>query len=119
MERAGLIDRRFERLLERGLLTRREAKRFRELDEAMSDERRATRAAMGAFHDGREYQVLLLKIVDGLATLGEPHAAAKRTVIKEELATMGPGVFLTPWEMTLEYLDRHIGDAGEVEGWYG
>jgi hypothetical protein len=119
VDRADLVRRRFERLLQRGLITRRDAERFRELDEAMSDEHRVGRAAMGAFHDGREYQVLLLKIVEGLVTLGEPHAKEKRTVFKEESATMGPGVFLTPWEMTLAYLDDHVGTLDDVVRWYG
>jgi hypothetical protein len=119
MDRADLMRCRFERLLQRRLITRHDAERFRELDEAMSDAHRATQAAMGAFHDGREYQVLLLKIVEGLVTLGEPHAKDKHTLMKEEIAMMGPGVFLTPWEMTLAYLDDHVGNVDDVARWYG
>jgi hypothetical protein len=119
MEREELTRRRLARLVERGLLAEADIVRFRKLDERMSDPSRAEHGArISGFHDGKEYQPLLTRIVDGLAAIGEPHAKEKAAVLREEAATMGPGVFLTPWEMTLEYLDRTVGDVRDVERFY-
>ena len=119
MDYRDLCRKRIERLVERRLLSRRDADRFRELDAKMTDEAREKREArISGFHDGVEYRPLLVKVVAGLVAAGEPHAREKNSVLVDEVATMGAGVFLTPWEMTLEYLDRHVGDFADVERAY-
>ncbi len=107
---------RLDTLVRRSLIARRDADRFVTLDAAMRAEvEERDRSGISAFHDGREYRVLLQKVVEGLDRIGEPHAPAKRTALMEEMGTMGPAVFLTPWEMTLDYLDERIGSTDDVE----
>lgn len=64
------------------------------------------------------YKRLLLKLIQALEALGEPHAAEKRQAVLEELGTMGPALFLTPWEISLHYLDRTYGDFDRVVDFY-
>jgi hypothetical protein len=35
-----------------------------------------------------------------------------------EKGTMAPAVFLTPWDLTLAFLDRHTGDFADVAAFY-
>lgn len=111
-----LLTKRIENLVDQGHLTRREADRFLELDEQM---RSVERKAMSAFHLGREYRLILERVLDGLVAVGEPHAPEKQNEFLAEIGTMGPGVFLTPWEMTIHYLDKQFGDFTDVVKFYG
>jgi hypothetical protein len=119
MDREELLRLRFERLMCASRLSPQDVARFRELDREMTDEHLIARASMTAFHNGREYRSLLKKIVEGLVYVREPHADEKHSVLLQEMATMDPAVFLTPWEMTLEYLDRQVGSIADVEKEYG
>jgi hypothetical protein len=116
MEPEDLLKKRIDNLVDQGHLTRREAERFLELDEQM---RSADRKAMSAFHQGREYRFILERVLDGLVDVGEPHAQIKKNEFLAEIGTMGPGVFLTPWEMTLHYLDQQFGNFADVAKFYG
>ena len=116
MEREELLKTRIENLVDQGHLTRREADRFLELDEQM---RSMDRKAMSAFHQGREYRFILERVLNGLVEVGEPHAKEKQNEFLAEIGTMGPGVFLTPWEMTIHYLDKQIGNIADVAEFYG
>jgi hypothetical protein len=116
MKPEELLEKRIENLVDQGHLTRREADRFLELDEQM---RSLDRKAMHAFHQGREYRFILERVLEGLVAVGEPHAQEKHGEFLAEIGTMGPGVFLTPWEMTIHYLDGQFGDFAEVVGFYG
>jgi len=116
MKPEKLLKKRIENLVDQGHLTRREADRFLELDEQM---RTMERKAMSAFHQGREYRFILERVLDGLVEVGEPHARLKKNEFLAEIGTMGPGVFLTPWEMTIHYLDNQFGDFKDVLDYYG
>jgi hypothetical protein len=116
MKPEELLEKRIETLVDHGHLTRREADRFLELDEQM---RSMDRKAMRAFHQGREYRFILERVLEGLVAIGEPHAKEKHDEFLAEIGTMGPGVFLTPWEMTIHYLDKQFGDFAEVLEFYG
>ena len=61
---------------------------------------------------------LLEKVLQGLVKIGEPHSNEKLDAFLAEVGTMGPAVFLTPWDMTLFYLDEQIGSIKEVEEFY-
>lgn len=106
-----LLERRLAGLVARGRLSPREAERFRQLDEQMLG---ADAPAINAFHRGRDYRALLERVIDGLVELGEPLADKKKKLLLEEIGTMGPAVFLTPWEMTLASLDQKVGDLDRV-----
>ncbi len=110
-----LLKMRLERLQAAGRLSRRDVERFLQLDAQM---RGKSASAMDAFHRGREYRALLERVLDALVELGEPQAAKKKKLLLEEIGTMGPAVFLTPWEMTLEQLDQQIGGLEEVLTFY-
>jgi hypothetical protein len=116
MEPEKLLNKRIENLLDQGHLTRREADRFLELDEQM---RSTDRKAMRAFHQGREYRFILERVLNGLVDIDEPHAQEKQNEFLAEIGTMGSGVFLTPWEMTLHYLDEQFGNFADVLKFYG
>ena len=64
------------------------------------------------------YKRYLEKLLKALKTIGEPHADEKLQAVIEELATMGPAVFLTPWELTLKYLDAEYGNFNDIKEFY-
>lgn len=111
----NLLRLRLDRLVASGRLSARDAERFEGLDGQMQGQQAP---AMDAFHRGREYRALLERIVDGLVELGEPFADKKKKVLLEEIGTMGPAVFLTPWEMTLASLDQRVGAVDQVLAFY-
>jgi hypothetical protein len=58
-------------------------------------------------------------VLEAAVKIGEPHAEDKRQAFIEEKGTMGPAVFLTPWDITLAYLDQTIGSFDDVAKFYG
>jgi hypothetical protein len=115
MTRNELMHLRLEKLVSSDLLSSREAQRFQELDEQMKT---LASNSMEAFYNGREYARLLEKVIDGLVHIGEPLADKKKKLLSEEIGTMSPAVFLTPWEMTLDSLDETIPGMERVLAFY-
>lgn len=65
-----------------------------------------------------QYMRLLGKVLEGLVAIKEPYSEEKYRAYKMELGTMGPGVFATPWEMSLAFLDRTIGETSGIIDFY-
>jgi hypothetical protein len=106
-------------------LVRRAALRLRDIEDFVGLEDRMNQGALGAdwlrsFHLSNDaYMKLLHKVLKAAVKVGEPHAQAKLQHYVEELGTQGPAVFLTPWDLTLAYLDEHVGAFSEVAEFYG
>lgn len=113
MTHRELLDIRLETLTKHGLLSVGMANKFLQLDTKMTEH--IDMPAMDAFHCGVEYQRLLKKVLELLIVIGEPGATEKLAWVHEEIATMGPAVFLTPWELTLADLDKRYASIIDVE----
>ena len=106
-------------LKKKGLVSEKTVAEFKELEEEMNKGGLIGANFLSSYQRSDDiYKRLLIKIIEALADLGEPHAKAKLQIVIEELATMGPAGFLTPWELTLEFLDENHGDFGDVENFY-
>ena len=109
----------FENLVMRGLITQNLIVEFKELETQMGRGGLLGENFLVSYQKSDDiYKRHLTKILEALKNLGEPHAAEKLKVVIEELATMGPAAFLTPWELTLSYLDREYGDFNDVVDFY-
>lgn len=118
MDLAQINQKRFEKIAEKGCLSSQKLKLFQELEIEL--EEGANKNWLDAFHKNNgQYPRLLEQVLESLIKLGEPHAQKKYNSFLEEKGTMAPAVFLTPWDMTLEYLDKNIGDIAEIKKFYG
>ena len=116
----GLLGKRLDNLVAKRLLRQKDATRFAELEVLMATEAGETsREMLLRFHESNDtYLPLLQKVLKGLVRVGEPQADEKLSVFLEELGTVGPAVFLAPWEMTLTWLDEYVGSLDEVRRFY-
>jgi hypothetical protein len=73
---------------------------------------------LDSFHLTSDYMKILEKILKALMVIGEPGAEDKYLIFLEEVGTMAPAVFLTPWEVTLFHLDSTVGNFDEVVEFY-
>ena len=70
-----------------------------------------------SFHlSNDDYMRLLQKVLKAAVKVGEPYAREKLQEFIEEKGSQGPAVFLTPWDMTLAYLDENVGDIIVING---
>ncbi|MDI6736966.1 MAG: hypothetical protein QME12_00430 [Nanoarchaeota archaeon] len=116
-EHGGIIEKRLGALVKNGRLTEAQRNEFTQLEAYMeSGERPGGPASFRKTNDA--YIPLLEKVLRAMIAIKEPLAEAKYRIFIEEKGTMGPAVFLTPWDMTLSYLDRQIGNLEEVIKFY-
>lgn len=110
---------RLERLARKTRLTPREVAQFEELEDKMNSGDTGA-DWLRSFHlSNDDYLRLLEKVLKAAVALGEPHAREKYQTFIEEKGSMSPAVFLTPWDLTLAYLDREVGEFEDVERFYG
>lgn len=109
---------RFRILVEAGCLTESESKKFLELETILNNPKK-DKDWLSSFHCSNDsYRPLLEKVLKGLTFIEEPHSKEKYKEYMEELGTMSPAVFLTPWTMTLNYLDTNVGNIEEIKKFY-
>lgn len=113
MTHRELLDIRLDTLTKNGLLSVGMANKFLQFDTKMMEHK--DMSAMDAFHCGADYQRLLKEVLELLIVIGEPGATEKLVWVHDEIATMGPAVFLTPWELTLADLDKRYESIVDVE----
>jgi hypothetical protein len=115
-----LFTTRLAALVRRRILTGSEADRFTKLEGLMQSPTDGTDdALMVRFHDSNDaYLPLLERVLRGLVRIGEPLAREKLDLFLEERGSQGPAVFLTPWEMTLTYLDDELGKLESISAFY-
>lgn len=106
-------------LAERAYLRKRDIEEFVELEDRMNS------GDLGedwlrSFHLSNDnYMRLLQKVLKAAVKVGEPWAKEKLQVFVEEKGCQGPAVYLTPWDMTLAYLDQTEGRFEDVAAFYG
>ena len=110
--------RRLDWLASRTRLTKRQAEEFEGLEDRMNSGRTGEDWLQSYHTSNDDYMRLLQRVLEAAVAAGEPHAREKLRAVIEEKGTMGPAVFLTPWEMTLAYLDREYGSFAEVAAHY-
>ena len=109
----------YEAILRDGLVDEQMLAEFKELEEAMNRGGLIGDDFLSSYQRSDDvYKRHLKKILEALVTVGEPHSSEKLEAVVEELATMGPAVFLTPWEITLKYLDTYYGNFEDVIDFY-
>jgi hypothetical protein len=109
----------FETLIRKGLVSKRLIAEFKDLESQMVQGGMMGDDFLVSYQKSDDiYKRQLTKVLEALRDIGEPHAGEKLRVVTEELATMGPAGFLTPWEITLSYLDREYGDFADVGNFY-
>lgn len=110
---------RLEKFAEKSLLTRKNIEEFQLLEEKMNSEHVAE-DWLRSFHLSNDnYMKLLQKVLESAIKVGEPHSKEKYQEFLEEKGSVSPAVFLTPWEVTLSYLDANIGNFSDVASFYG
>ncbi len=110
---------RIKTLLQRTRLSARDAREFVELEDRMNSGDTGEDWLRSYHLSNDDYMRLFQKVLEAAVQLGEPHAKVKLQAFIEEKGTMGPAVFLTPWDVTLAYLDREYGAFSDVADFYG
>ncbi|MDJ0765956.1 MAG: hypothetical protein QNJ97_23430 [Myxococcota bacterium] len=119
LDYSELMALRLKLLVGKGLISQQMADAFPRLEAAMNQGGLLGENFLASYQKSDDlYKRYLEKITRALKAIGEPHAEEKHRIVVEELATMGPAVFLTPWEITLSYLDRTYGDMDDVMRFY-
>jgi hypothetical protein len=103
---ADIIAERLKKLVGSGFLSQKDADRFEWLDKVMTGQATAKENEwLSSFYRNEEYRKLLKKVLQAMVDADEPKAKEKLLAYHQEFGTMGPAVFLTPWELTLADLD--------------
>jgi len=95
---------RFKKLVDAGHISSLELEQFLLLEDLISSNH--GEGWLKSFHHGEDYFRLLKKVLKGLLAIGEPKADLKLQAVIEEYGTMSPGLYMTPWELTLKDLDE-------------
>jgi hypothetical protein len=99
-------------------LTARQIAEFEDLEDRMNDGETGADWLRSYYLSNDDYLRLLEKVLKAAVAVGEPHAREKHRAFIEEKGTMAPAVFLTPWDLTLAYLDREYGEMSDVARFY-
>ena len=103
-----MFSNRFDPLIKNGFLTQKELEEFLLLEEELNNGC-SGRHWLESFHLSNDtYVRLLYKVLCGLVKIKEPGAKEKLQMFIEEKGSQGPAVFLTPWELTLKFLDEEV-----------
>lgn len=109
---------RLDRIARRTRMTSRQVAEFEALEDRMNSGDTGE-DWLRAYHlSNDDYLRLLEKVLKAAVALGEPHSRDKLRAFVEEKGAMMPAVFLTPWDLTLAYLDQEYGEFDDVAAFY-
>lgn len=113
-----ISEKRLERIAANKLMRQKDIETFRTLEAKMNSTELGS-DLIKAFHTSSDsYPRLLELVLRALVSLNEPYAKEKYSLFLEEKGTMLPALFLTPWELTLDYLDKKVGKIEELKRFY-
>jgi len=103
------IEQRISYLVSRELISQESATQFLKLEALFSTGNMKGIDWLEFYHlSNDEYVKLLEKVLKALCSIGEPWANEKLRYFNGELGLMSPGVYNTPWEITLDFLDKEV-----------
>jgi len=109
---------RLERYAKRTRMTSRQVAEFEDLEDRMNSGNKGQDWLRSYHVSNDDYPRLLEKVLKAAVAVGEPHAREKLQVFIEEMGIMGPALFMTPWDVTLAFLDKEYGEFDDVARFY-